>query len=572
MLLTKILQYGVGSPILVSVRGFRTERNTLHAHTHRIADDIKEAVRDSIHPFIPEMFNQIAQNVVGSAAQQFVDSLTETVSDLLVDVSKDESEDDPILACYNVEELVKLLMKPANEEWTEITGEKDEWRTKILKDTCKDTEGTVMQAALKMQNEARKQTEIEQYVINIGMRSVISALFKKSADTSVNDILRAIVSHVNQQFQLVTVNAQGLCCIDSEQSAHFGVRASYARSAQDCCQRNEMECKVHLGCRWYREAVDETKEKKVIECPRSMVSYIPDTSNPSVPAKSGCAPLTFLKEDGLPQQVYKEPNSETKCNYQMFRYTSDSREESGQNCFVGDSDILEYDPNKDSACLESDSCASVVCMQAALSAFKERCEHADTICEATPKIRSYVLRDYLEVACYRDGEVVDANDREVREQSPEEAKTLIPEVCAGVAKKVKSLADACSAWFQDDETKACCVAIDSARDLTRGKVFKMEQRPGLTTKNVCPTEGCSGCAKVVIGQKALKCESDIRSFEACSPDYRTTDWCVPPRSTKTTTTTSESPSKPRLQSLRGHDDNSGGILSPSSKERDVEII
>ena len=127
------------------------------------------------------------------------------------------------------------------------------------------------------------------------------------------------------------------------------------------------------------------KKKKVIECPRSMVSYIPDTSNPSVPAKSGCAPLTFLKEDGLPQQVYKEPNSETKCNYQMFRYTSDSREESGQNCFVGDSDILEYDPNKDSACLESDSCASVVCMQAALSAFKERCEHADTICEATPR-------------------------------------------------------------------------------------------------------------------------------------------------------------------------------------------
>ena len=45
------------------------------------------------------------------------------------------------------------------------------------------------------------------------------------------------------------------------------------------------------------------------------VNYIPETENPSFPAKSGCAPLTFLKEDGSPQQVYREPKSEIKCYY-----------------------------------------------------------------------------------------------------------------------------------------------------------------------------------------------------------------------------------------------------------------
>ena len=110
-------------------------------------------------------------------------------------------------------------------------------------------------------SEGREEVEIEQYGINVGMKAVIKMLFQKSADTS-NEVLRVIVSHLNQRLGLVTVNAQGLCCIDPAQVMNFGVRAAYMRSPQNCCQRNEVECNLHMGCKWYRVEVDETSTEK----------------------------------------------------------------------------------------------------------------------------------------------------------------------------------------------------------------------------------------------------------------------------------------------------------------------
>ena len=308
----------------------------------------------------------------------------------------------------------------------------------------------------------------------MGMKAVIKMLFQKSADTS-NEVLRVIVSHLNQRLGLVTVNAQGLCCIDPAQVMNFGVRAAYARSPQNCCQRNEVECNLHMGCKWYRVEVDETStEKKMVQCPKVSrvegVNYIPETENPSFPAKSGCAPLTFLKEDGSPQQVYREPKSEIKCYYQVFMYTFDSREQSGRNCQVDDSDILVFEPKQEPPCDESDSCASLECMRAALKAFKAICPHSDTVCEATPTIRSYPMRDRLEVSCFRDNQMVETQDTELREKTlSEEEKRWVPSFCAKIQGK---LGDSCSPWsfFRRDEDVEMLHCIDKARDLTSGSV------------------------------------------------------------------------------------------------------
>ena len=126
----------------------------------------------------------------------------------------------------------------------------------------------------------------------------------------------------------------------------------------------------------------------------------------------------------------------------------------------------------------------------------------DTVCEATPTIRSYPMRDRLEVSCFRDNQMVETQDTELREKTlSEEEKRWVPSFCAKIQGK---LGDSCSPWSffrRDEDVEMCCTALDKARDLTSGKVFRMEQRPGSRTKNVCPYPAeCSGCVQT-FGQK-----------------------------------------------------------------------
>ena len=47
--------------------------------------------------------------------------------------------------------------------------------------------------------------------------------------------------------------------LDPAQVMNFGVEL--IRGLQNC-QRNEVECNLHMGCKWYRVEVDETVRKK----------------------------------------------------------------------------------------------------------------------------------------------------------------------------------------------------------------------------------------------------------------------------------------------------------------------
>ena len=118
-----------------------------------------------------------------------------------------------------------------------------------------------------------------------------------------------------------------------------------------------------------------------------------------VSRKSGCAPLTFLKEDGSPQSLQRT-QSEIKCYYQVFMYTFDSREQSGRNCQVDDSDILVFEPNRSRPVMKA---TRVPRWNVCELHWKRLKQYVLTRCSLWGGTDDSIvsMRDRLEVSCFR---------------------------------------------------------------------------------------------------------------------------------------------------------------------------